>query len=191
MISMFLFGCIVGGFITWFIQESSFENRVNRYWKQPRGKDALSIQESEAIMNIGIGHLAALEWIQYPLNVLMPFEMLLFEWVSARNNVEAFKRLDEMAFKGLTYRMHLYVLIMEENSGLAHVYPKLKQAIRNNSSLMAAMLRFGEANSKKYISFEKAIQGLGGYQDFGEYIEKSDYPENIKSIILKTFFRIN
>jgi elongation factor P hydroxylase len=182
---MFIWGCIVGGIIGWYINESRFKRRALDYWETPQGKSKMSKKDLAEATNIGESHFAALEWVQYPSAGFLPFELLLFQWLHDRSKIEEFKKIDNLAYKSLHWRVVSYMSMLELNKREGLQNKNIRKEIQNTSNLEVAMMRW--CASKGHVSFQEVIEKLGGYQDFGEYIESSDYPEAIKEMIFNTF----
>ena len=186
---MFIWGCIVGGIIALLIQEARFEKRARDYWETPQGKSKMSKKELAELSNIGQGHIAALRWVQYPSAALLPFEIMLFAWLNNRGKVEEFKQMDIKAYKSLFWRVVSYKTILESNLAESFANNELSQEIENTSNLGVAVVRWGKSTDEWHVSFQDVVERLGGYQDFGEFIEASDYPETMKERVLSTFFK--
>lgn len=185
LIAMFILGCIVGGIIAWYINESRFKKRALDYWETPQGKSKMSKKDLAEASNIGQSHFAALKWIQYPSAGFLPFELLLFQWLHDRDKIEEFKKIDDLAYKSLHWRVVSYMSMLEINKTESLQDKSILQEIQSTSNLEVAMMRWW--TSKWHVSFQEVIEKLGGYQDFGEYIESSNYPEAIKEMIFNTF----
>ena len=185
---MFLLGFFIGATIALLIDKSRFEKRARHYWEKPRAGKKISEKELLELSSAGESHFAALKWVGVTTPALIPFEIFLLSWVCARGKEDEFKSIDGLAYKSLLWRVGFYRTMLENGLTQAAHDIRIEREIKDSTWLEVAMTWWTAMPDDWHISYRNAIEKLGGYQDFGEFIEGSSEPDAIKKIVFKNFF---